>query len=98
MSPAARIAALGLAAAVAGGGAALQVAGASGIGLLILAVLIVVGTVFEARYRGSRSAAPGQWQDTGEREVDQETATILAVWYDPISGERRYVPTGKSHE
>jgi hypothetical protein len=60
--------------------------------LLILAGLIVLGTVFDARYRGRKSALRGHWQMTAEREIDHETGTILAVWFDPISGERRYLP------
>ena len=95
MSRTGRIAALVLAGLAAAGGVLLQLAGSSGGGLFGLSVLIVIGTVFEVRYRGSKSAARGQWQQTGEREVDHETGTILEVWYDPVSGERRYVPTGQ---
>ena len=95
MTPNGRIAALVLAGLAAAGGFFLQGTGSNGGGLFVLAALIVIGTVFERRYRGSKAQAKGQWQATGEREVDHETGTILEVWYDPVSGERRYVPTGE---
>ncbi len=94
-----RIAALVLAGLAAAGGIFLQSTGSNGGGLFVLAALVVIGTLFERRYRGSKAAPHGrglgQWQATGEREVDHETGTILDVWYDPVSGERRYVPTGE---
>jgi len=90
-----RIAALTLAGLAAAGGFFLQSVASNGGGLFVLAALIVIGTVFEGRYRGRRASAKGQWQATGEREVDPETGTILEVWYDPVTGERRYVPTGQ---
>ena len=90
-----RIAALTLAGIAALGGFFLQSTGANGGGLFVLAALVVIGTVFEVRYRGSKAPAHGQWQATGEREVDHETGTVLEVWYDPVSGERCYVPAGQ---
>ena len=90
-----RIAALVLAGAAAAGGALLWQVDANGVGLFVLSAMIVIGTVFEARYRGSKFSARGQWQVTGERELDHETGTVLEVWYDPVSGERRYIPAGQ---
>ena len=54
--------------------------------------LIVLGTVFERwRYR-PRDARPGaRWQPTGERFEDPQTGQTVQVYYDPESGERRYV-------
>ena len=87
-----RIAALVLAAVLAGGGMALEWSSGGGAGLFVLAALIVLGTVFDAGYRGRRRPLHGQWQRTGEREIDHETGAIIEVWYDPLTGERRYEP------
>jgi hypothetical protein len=100
VSPGARLAALGLAAALATGALALLgLGGDKGSPIAYMlglqAVLIVIGTVFEARYRGRKSVAGAQWQRTSEREIDHETGTTLEVWFDPVTGERRYVPAGQ---
>ena len=87
-----RIAALGLAAAMVFGGVALEGSSGGGAGLFVFAALIVLGTVFDAGYRGRRGSPHGQWQRTGEREIDHETGAIIEVWYDPLTGERRYEP------
>lgn len=91
-----RIAALVLAAAMVCGGVALEGSTGGGAGLFVFAALIVLGTVFDAGYRGRRRSPHGQWQRTGEREVDHETGAIIEVWYDPLTGERRYEPTERA--
>ena len=53
--------------------------------------LIVLGTVFEGRYRSGRARAGADWQPTGERFEDPQTGRTVQVFYDPASGERRYV-------
>ena len=95
MSTNGRIAALVVAALAGFGGLFLQGTGSNGLGLFILAVSVAIGTVFEGRYRGSKVMTQGQWQITGEHEIDHETGTILEVWYDPLTGERRYLPRGQ---
>jgi CHASE3 domain sensor protein len=92
-----RIAALVIAGLAALGGVLVQVASAKGGGipLLLFAALILLGTVFDAGYLAHRRSAGGTWQLTAEREVDHQTGQILQVWYDPVSGERRYLPTGE---
>lgn len=51
------------------------------------------GIVWERwRYRAADAAAPGAgWQRTGERVVDPHSGRITEVWYEPATGERRYV-------
>ena len=75
-------------------GALLLVSGVSGPGAYALALggVIVLGTVFERwRYRPG-SARPGAaWQPTGERFEDPQTGQTVQVYYDPGSGQRRYV-------
>ena len=92
-----RIAALVIAGLAALGGVLVQVGSAKGGGipLFLFAALILIGTVFDAGYLARRRSAQGAWQLTAEREVDHQTGQILEVWYDPVSGERRYLPTGQ---
>lgn len=91
-----RIAALVLAGFAAIGGVLVQTSSADGGGfpLFVFAALVVLGTVFDAGYLAKRRSARGAWQLTSEREVDHQSGQILEVWYDPVSGERRYMPAG----
>ncbi|MEP9358441.1 hypothetical protein [Sphingomonas sp. KR3-1] len=64
--------------------------------MLAMAALVLLGTVFERfYYRGAVAApdAPG-WQPTAERFLDEETGRPVTVWYNPKTGERRYVDEG----
>ena len=92
-----RIAALVIAGLAAMGGVLMRVfnVDGSGIPLFVLAALVLLGTVFDAGYLARRRSARGAWQLTAEREVDYQTGQILEVWYDPVSGGRRYLPTGE---
>jgi hypothetical protein len=86
-----------LAAAVAGIVLAAMAEG-SGIPLMLLAAAIVVGLVFEPRYRAGRQlrdAALVDWRRSGERFDDPETGEALAVWLDPLTGARRYSTLGQ---
>jgi hypothetical protein len=57
-----------------------------------LGVVIVLGTLFERwRYRPRHSRPGTRWEPTGERFEDPETGKTVHVFYDPGSGERRYV-------
>lgn len=97
MTPNGRVAALVLAGLAAAGGLFIQTADAKGSGfpLFLFAALIVVGTVFDAGHLARKRRTRGNWQLTAEREVDHQSGQILDVWYDPVSGERRYLPTGQ---
>ena len=79
---------------------ALLLAGAgsrgSGIYLVCVGAVIVLGTAFERwRYR-SASPAGASWERTGERFEDPATGETMEVQYDRASGERRYVPLHES--
>jgi hypothetical protein len=81
---------------IAGLALALMADGA-GVPLLLLALAIVVGVVFEPRYRSGRVVPDAElvdWQPTGEKFVDPETGETLEVWSDPLTGARRYAPLG----
>jgi len=65
-----------------------------GIQLLFIGAVVIAGVVFERwRYRNkeSRPAANSAWQQTGERFVDPESGRTMEVFYDPATGDRRYV-------
>lgn len=68
-----------------------------GVMLLIFGVLMMVTAVLEPIY-GRAGARPldGRWQTTDERFVDPETGKLVTVWYDPESGERRYVEDNRA--
>jgi len=55
--------------------------------------VITIGFVFERwQYRRSHSHKPGiGWQLTGERFVDPGSGAMTEVWFEPKTGERRYV-------
>ena len=61
--------------------------------MLGIGSLILLTVFLEPRYRGALpgTAEPG-WQQTPERFRDEESGEWLEVWFDPQSGERRYVP------
>ena len=67
---------------------------------LVMAGLFALGTLFERfYYRGGpwsgRSPAPGgPWEPTAERFRDEETGALVTVWFNPATGERRYVDQG----
>ena len=96
MSPGARLAAMVVAGLALLGGLVLAVGpGGNGFPLLAVALVIVVGVVFERRYGGRGEELHDHlvdWQPTGERFVDPESDAVLEVWSDPLTGERRYEP------
>lgn len=54
--------------------------------------LIILGTAFERwRYRPQDDRPGAGWEPTGERFEDPKTGRTVQVFYDPRSGERRYV-------
>lgn len=61
---------------------------------LAAAGLLVLGTLWERfYYRGSERGGPG-WQATAERFLDEESGGLVTVWFNPATGERRYVEQG----
>lgn len=89
-----RISLLVFAGAVAVAGAILLSRGLPGPGAYALGLggLIVLGTLFERwRYRPNESHPGAGWEPTGERFQDPQSGKTLRVFYDPRSGERRYV-------
>ena len=86
-----------IAALVACAGLALLVAGERIGGWQMLAggLIVLVGVLFERwRYSHPAERPDGPWEATGERFVDPSTGEPVEVFFDPRTGERRYV-TGK---
>jgi hypothetical protein len=60
--------------------------------VLIFGLLMLITAALEPIYgRSDGKPRGGRWQATGERFVDPETGALVTVWYDPETGERRYV-------
>ena len=59
--------------------------------LLWGAVLVIAVLCERWRYRRNEHADGERWQKTDERFLDHETGQTVDVYYDPASGERRYV-------
>lgn len=99
MSGAARTAVLVIGGAAMLGGLALGMLEPGGFWLAVVGAVVMASVVFEGRYRtgdrlGKAGASAG-WQETGEREIDSETGEPMAVWFNPASGARRYLPIGR---
>lgn len=65
--------------------------------LLIFGVLALLTGILEPIYGIARRAPPrgGGWRATEERFVDPESGELVTVWFDPETGERRYVADGE---
>ena len=65
---------------------------AGGWQMLAVGLIALVGTLFERwRYRQLSERPDSSWQATGERFVDPSTGSPVEVFFDPRTGERRYV-------
>ena len=61
--------------------------------LAVWAAICLIGLAVERwRYKPLGERPPGPaWQATGERFIDPETGKLVDVYFDPHTGERRYV-------
>jgi hypothetical protein len=65
--------------------------------VLILGVLIAITAALEPVYGRANGKPTGSaWQRTDERFVEPETGKLVTVWFDPETGERRYVEDGQA--
>ncbi len=64
--------------------------------LLIFGLVAIVTGLLEPIYGRVIGRPPGgNWRRTDERFVDPASGKLVTVWYDPATGERRYVSDGK---
>jgi hypothetical protein len=65
--------------------------------LLIVGAIAMVTALAEPIY-GRAEARPfgGTWRPTDEKFVDPESGELVSVWFDPATGERRYVDDGRA--
>jgi hypothetical protein len=63
--------------------------------LLIIGVIAAISAAFEPIYGRALGRPPeGEWRPTDEKFVDPESGRLVTVWFDPKTGERRYVNDG----
>lgn len=63
----------------------------------VFGALLIVSLIWEGRYRARVDRNRGEWQDTGERNIDPTSGQLIAVYFNPSTGERDYrgvVPPG----
>lgn len=66
-----------------------------GMFMMICGIVVAATAILEPAYgRLVRRPASGPWRPTDERFVDPETGRMVTVWYDPVTGDRRYVADG----
>ena len=64
--------------------------------LIVFGAVLVLAALFERYvYKPIRSDAPGpDWQRTAEQFIDPRSGRTVTVYFNPRSGERRYVGEG----
>jgi hypothetical protein len=63
---------------------------------IVLGIMLTIGVIYERRHYktiGEGNPGPG-WEETSERFVDPESGQLVAVYYKPATGERKYVRVG----
>ena len=65
----------------------------AGIVLIVWGVLGLIGTLYERfRYKPLEATAPlGDWEETDEKFIDDETGKTVTVFIERRTGERKYV-------
>jgi uncharacterized membrane protein HdeD (DUF308 family) len=60
---------------------------------IVAGVVLLLGTLFEGRYRPRVRSNTGGWEPTGEKFIDPGTGKLVDVVYNPKTGEREYKET-----
>lgn len=65
-----------------------------GYGLLVIGALATATALLERRYRRplAQPRLDDRWHRTDERFLDPESGEAMEVWFDGLTGERRYLP------
>ncbi|MDE2580665.1 MAG: hypothetical protein KGL52_03450 [Rhodospirillales bacterium] len=71
-------------------------AGGAAVALSMFGAVLLLGTLFERRrYRAIAAEPPGEgWERTAERFRDPTGGGPVEVWFNPATGQRRYVRAG----
>jgi len=65
--------------------------------VLVFGVLMLITAALEPIYgRANGKPRGGSWRETDERFVDPESGKLVTVWFDPDTGERRYVDNSET--
>jgi len=66
--------------------------------MLAVALVLLSGTIFErVHYRGGEGrGGVGHWQPTSERFLDEASGLPVIVWFNDVTGERRYIEQGEA--
>ena len=65
--------------------------------LFVIGALAIVTSIVERTYGAPTAARPNAGlRPTDERFVDPESGLLVTVWFDPKTGERRYVADGET--
>lgn len=62
--------------------------------MLVSPVVLIAGIVFERHHYGGNASAASparDWRVTDERFLDEATGRPVVVWFNPTTGERKYV-------
>ena len=71
--------------------------GTGTISLMVVGAVALATALLERSYgKPVRPPLGGSWRPTDERFVDPESGKPVTVWFDPKTGERRYVADGDS--
>ena len=75
------------------GGVVASMAGCPGIAPAVLGAVLILGLLAERYvYKPIRTEPPGVgWERTAERFIDPPSGRSVTVYFNPRSGERRYV-------
>ena len=64
--------------------------------LLMIGFVAIITALLEPVYGRAIGRAPaGNWRPTDEKFVDPESGKLVTVWFDPSTGDRRYVSDSK---
>jgi len=66
--------------------------------LLVVALVLLSGILFErVHYRGGDGhGGTGHWKPTSERFLDEASGLPVIVWFNDVTGERRYIEQGEA--
>lgn len=79
------------------GGAITEALGWHGVAMIVVGVVLIISAYAEPVYGKLTGRPPlsGGWRPTGEKFIDPASGKPVEVWFDPATGERKYVDVGE---